>query len=362
MSKVIRVGLIGAGAIAKAHISGYRSVDDVELVAVWNRTKTRAEQLVRDQELHGAKVYDDWRSLLSDAQLDVLSVVTAPQLRAEPVLMALTNGIHTLVEKPFATSLEDAGKMVACAKESVCVTAVCFTWRYKASVLAARRIIQSGKIGQVRNCSSVWRFSCPPGLLCPDARPFMNEAQGGLGMLGENGSHQFDMISFLTGEVVDELIGKMEWIEPQDPDLRANFAHHLVGNSKNDVGVTIEHTMPPGPFWVASQRLVYVEGSKGHVRIDGGLVDDGSPWIFVEGDSEAKPIDLDAAESSVAPQHAGLIQDFISTIRLTGKNRKRPERLPTFADGLQSLKSVMAGLKADREKRWVSVSDLDDRY
>jgi predicted dehydrogenase len=42
MSKVIRVGLIGAGAIAKAHIDGYRTVDDVEIVAVWNRTKTRA--------------------------------------------------------------------------------------------------------------------------------------------------------------------------------------------------------------------------------------------------------------------------------------------------------------------------------
>jgi predicted dehydrogenase len=184
------------------------------------------------------------------------------------------------------------------------------------------------------------------------------EAQGGLGALGECGSHQFDMIRFLTGEVVDELTGKLEWIEPEEPDLRTNFAHHLVGSSKNDVSITIEHTMPPGPVWVASQRRVYVEGSEGYVRIDGGLVDDGSTWICMDGDSEAKLIDLDPAETSVTPQHAGLIQDFISAIRLTGKDRKRPERLPTFVDGLQSLESVLAGLKADREKRWVSVSEL----
>jgi predicted dehydrogenase len=358
MSKVIRVGLIGAGGIAKAHINGYRTVDGVEIVAVWNRTKTRAQQLVQDQELDGAKVYDDWQSLLSDAPIDVLSVVTAPQLRAEPVLMALESGIHTLVEKPFATNLDDADKMVACAKALACVTAVCFTWRYKSSALAARRVIQSGEIGKVRNCSRVWRFSVPAGLLRPEARPFIQEAQGGLGMLGENGSHQFDMISFLTGQVVDELTGKMDWLKPQDPDLRASFAHHFVGNSKNDTAITIEHTMSPGPFWVASQRRVYIEGSKGHIRIDGGLVDDGSAWIFMEEDSEAKPVELDSSESSIAPQHAGLIQDFISTIRLTGKNRKRPERLPTFADGWQALQSVMAGLKADREKRWVSVSEL----
>ena len=73
MSKVIRVGLIGAGGIAQDQINGYRAVDDVEIVAVWNRTKTRAERLVRDQELHNAKVYDDWRSLLCDSQLDVIS-------------------------------------------------------------------------------------------------------------------------------------------------------------------------------------------------------------------------------------------------------------------------------------------------
>jgi predicted dehydrogenase len=166
------------------------------------------------------------------------------------------------------------------------------------------------------------------------------------------------MITFLTGEVVDELTGKLEWMKPQDPDLRTNFEHYLVGTSKNDVSITIEHTMSPGPFWVASQRRVYVEGSKGHVTIDGGLVDDGFAWIFVEGDSEAQPVELDPVESAIAPQHAGLIQDFVSTIRLTGENRKRPERLPTFADGWRSLQAVMAGLKADREKRWVSVSEL----
>jgi predicted dehydrogenase len=110
----------------------------------------------------------------------------------------------------------------------------------------------------------------------------MNEVEGGLGMLGENGSHQFDMISFLTGEVVEELTGKMEWIEPQHPELRANIAHHFVGCSKNGVSLTVDHTISPGPLWVASQRHIYIEGSEGYVSIDGGLLEDGTAWIFMD--------------------------------------------------------------------------------
>jgi predicted dehydrogenase len=358
MTETLRVGLVGAGGIANAHIRGFRSVDGIEVVALWNRTRARAEQLAEAHGIRNARVFDDWRTMILEAELDVVSVVTAPQLRMGPVLLALEKGIHVLVEKPLAVNLSEAAKMVDAAHQAEVVTAVCFTWRYTPSALVARRIIQSGQLGQIRNCSSVWHFSAPPAVFTQDFRPFINKAHHGLGMLGENGSHQFDMINFLTGQVVTEIAGRMEWREPERPELRANLCHHLIGASETGVSITIEHTMAPGPVWRASQRRVYVEGSKGHIRVDGGLLDDGTVWVFLEGDSEARRVDPQGEEASMETQHTGLINDLVSCIRSPGPGTSRPDRLPTFGDGFQSLLAVLASLKADREKRWVSLSDL----
>jgi predicted dehydrogenase len=357
MAETMRVGLIGAGGIAGAHVRAFEAVDGTEVVALWNRTRARAERLAEAHGLRNARVFDDWRTMILEGELDILSVVTAPQLRTEPVLLALERGIHVLVEKPFAVNLSEAAKMVEAADQAAVVTAVCFTWRYKPSALLARRLIRSGQLGTIRHCSSVWHFSAPTAVLTQDFRPFINEGQQGLGFLGENGSHQFDMLTFLTGEVVTDIAGKMDWRDAERPDLRANLAHHLICTSSSGGSITIEHTMAPGPVWRASQRSVYVEGSQGHLRIDGGLLDDGTVWMFLEGDSEARRVEPEEEEASVPTQHAGLINDLISCIR-QGPGAGRPARLPTFGDGFRSLQAVLAALKADREKRWVSVSEL----
>ncbi len=357
MPETIKVGLIGAGGIANAHINAYEAINDVEIVALWNRTKSRAEELAQNRQLQGATVYDDWQTLLQNAHLDAVSIVTAPQLRVEPVRMALEKGIHTLVEKPFATTLQDADEMVATANASPCVTAVCFTWRYKSGILAARRTIRSGQIGEIRHYSSIWRTSLPANL-SPSVRPYIIEAQGGLGLIGEQGSHEFDMVTFLTGQTLNHLTGHLSWVEAEIPDLRTNFTYHLVGINKQNVTISFEHTVPPGPVWVASQRQIYVEGTKGYAKIEGGLQDDGQASICLEEDKDALTIVPDRMESSVPPQHMGLVADFISAIRNNDQGQQRPATLPAFNDGLRSLEIVIGALKADRERRWVSIADL----
>ena len=351
MADTIRVGLIGTGRVAVFHLEAYKGVPGVEVVAVWNRTKERAEEFARTHS-PAATVYDSWQDMLSGAELNAISVTCAPQFRLEPVRVALEHNVHVLVEKPFATDLADAVRMVGLAEGSSSVTAVAFTWRYKPGNLVARRVVEEGRIGQVRHYASTWRMSLPDGLT-PDVsgRRYLIEAEGGLGALGDNGSHQFDMLRFVTGLDVTELAGRCFWVAPANPKVRTNYSHSIVGTCTNQAMMSIEHTVPPGPLWVASQREVYIEGSKGYLRVVGGLVDDGRTFVRLEGESTER--EVQAKQSELVPEtHSGLIADFVSAIRGDGQ---RSVALPTFDDGMRSLEMVLAGLKADQERIWISV-------
>ena len=350
----IRVGIIGAGTIAAAHVRAFQVADQVEIAAIWNRTRTRAEELAATTGLEPRVVRDEWQPMLEQGDVDVVSIVTAPQLRAEPVGMALENGIHVLIEKPMATTPAIGREMLAMSEASHCVCAVCFTWRYKPSNMAARRLIRDGSIGNLRHYSSAWRFSLPSELRNADARPFINEAHGGIGMLGENGSHQFDMFTFLTGESVDQLTGQLEWVANDANTDRVNWSHHLIGGSAGGATASFEHTTPPGPVWSESQRHVHIEGTAGSVRIDGGLLNDGKTWVRIgdeEGGREVDPVTLDVPRKT---DHDGLVADFLAAVR----DGERSVYLPTFGDGLRSLELVACGLRADKERRWVPTSDV----
>ena len=82
----------------------------VEVRGLWNRTKARAELLARPTRTRRPAVYDDWRSQIGTANCDVISIGTAPVLRSDPLLAALDQGCHVLVEKrqPRLTSAGSA--------------------------------------------------------------------------------------------------------------------------------------------------------------------------------------------------------------------------------------------------------------
>lgn len=352
-----RVGIIGAGSISGAHVRAFQASGQVEITAIWNRTRARAEKLAETSGLEPQIVRDEWQSMLEQGDVDVVSIVTAPQLRAEPVRMALEKGIHVLVEKPIATTTAIGREMVEMSQASDCVCAVCFTWRYKPSNMAARRLIQDGSIGTLRHYSSAWRFSFPTALRNTEVRPFINEANGGHGMLGENGSHQFDMFSFLTGERVEQLTGQVEWVANDSDTDRVNWCYHLVGRTDSGAMASFQITTPPGPVFGESQRSVHMEGPAGSVRIDGGIIDDGKTWVRIGDEDGVRAINPEDLGLSSRPGHEALVADFLCAITERGN---RPECLPTLEDGLRSLELIECALRADEQRRWVSISEACD--
>src|SRR6266545_8135839 len=102
----VRVGVIGTGFGANVQVPGFKCVSGVEVVAITSAHLDRAQAVAAQHAIPHA--YDDYREMLRDLELDLVSVVSPPYLHHEMTLAALEAGAHVLCEKPFAMDLGEA--------------------------------------------------------------------------------------------------------------------------------------------------------------------------------------------------------------------------------------------------------------
>ena len=113
----MRIGLIGAGAVAPFHARAAELISDVRLSAVCDLDRATAERAATDSQ---AAVFTDYRTLLDSDTVDAVIVNTPHGLHHQMVLDAAERGLHVLVEKPLATTVADCDEMVrACATAGV---------------------------------------------------------------------------------------------------------------------------------------------------------------------------------------------------------------------------------------------------
>jgi predicted dehydrogenase len=182
----VRIGLIGAGAIARRHVGVLSALDGVELVAVCDSDPARAESIAA-----GAAVCGSWPELL-ERPLDAVFVCTPPAAHAEPAIAALRQGLAVYLEKPLARSAADGETIAAAWRESGGVCAVGYQWRSLALLGRVRDELAGVAPGML-----VSRSVGPtePGRA---ASWFGDPAASG-GILFELGSHDIDLQQALAG-------------------------------------------------------------------------------------------------------------------------------------------------------------------
>lgn len=148
MSKKIRIGIIGSGGIAGAHVRGYKTMENVEIVGVADVIPGKAEEFIQAKELDGAQGFDDHRKLL-ELDLDGVSICTPNVAHHQTTVDALRAGKHVLVEKPLSVTLEQGIDMVQTAEATGKMLSVGFQPRYDPNMLTLKEIVQSGQLGKV---------------------------------------------------------------------------------------------------------------------------------------------------------------------------------------------------------------------
>lgn len=187
----LRGAIDGCGMISEFHLRGWSRIPEVEIVALCNRTLSRAEER-RAQYVPGARVYDNLESMLAQEQLDFLDILTTPEMHASHCLAARRADLHVICQKPLCPTLKEARELVAAMSESPHIFAVHENHRYRPWFQRVRKLFLEGKLGKL----SLLRVE---HLIPTEPREaYKNQSETGVWL--EYGSHLVDMMRSLLGE------------------------------------------------------------------------------------------------------------------------------------------------------------------
>jgi predicted dehydrogenase len=193
---MLGIGIIGAGRICGAHATAAKALAETRLVGI---AEVDAERLARATDRYECEGYADYHELLLSPEVDAVALCLPHWLHEKVAVESLAAGKHVLLEKPMAMSVAECDAMIAAARASGKTLMVAHSQRFFLVNIAARRIIESGGIGNLVMATDTWYKPFHDG-----ARPawFLDDSKGG-GMWPMNGSHMIDRLClFLGSEVV----------------------------------------------------------------------------------------------------------------------------------------------------------------
>jgi UDP-N-acetyl-2-amino-2-deoxyglucuronate dehydrogenase len=261
----IRTALVGCGKVGHTHAQALRSLS--EFAAVCDQDASRASAFA---EKYGVRSYTDLPTMLTDAQVGLLSVCTPHPVHTESIVIAAETGVHVLTEKPLAPDLQGCDRSIqACRKNGVKLGVISQRRLYQ-PVVRMRQAIDQGKIGQpvlVTLTVMGWRDE---NYYKMDAWRGKWISEGG-GVLVNQTVHQLDLFQWLMGPI-DELFGYWEnlnhpYIEVEDTAIAVvRFKNGGLGQ------ILVSNSQKPGFY-----GKIHVHGSNG--ASVGAQTEGGSPFV-----------------------------------------------------------------------------------
>ncbi len=196
-SKKIKVGIIGTGWIAEAHVANYLRCPDVEIVAAADLVPGKAEKFCKANGIDGIRLYPDHKSLIDNEELDAVSVCTYNRTHAECSIYALQHGVNVLLEKPMCVTLEEAIEIVKAEKASGKILSIGFQPRFDENMKMLKAVVESGELGDIYYIQT--GGGRRRGIPTPYGTSFIEDKTAGLGALADIGCYSLDMVLNAVG-------------------------------------------------------------------------------------------------------------------------------------------------------------------
>lgn len=209
----IGVAVVGTGFGQKVHIPGLQAHHRTQIVAVYDRNLEKARAIATQHNI--PHPCDDFAALLSNPEVQAVTIATPPFLHYEMAQAALEANHHVLLEKPTTLNAQEAQHLADLSRQQQRITVVDFEFRFVPAWQRLQELLQEGYVGQPRFVKVDWLV---PGRANPQ-RPwnwYARKDQGG-GALGAFASHTFDYIHWLFGPI-QRLCGQLYTAIPQRPD------------------------------------------------------------------------------------------------------------------------------------------------
>ncbi len=188
----VKIGIIGTGWIAQAHMNALAQMPDVEIVSGADLVPGKAEKFFRDNELEGIKCYPSHKELIDAGGVDAVCICTYNSTHAECTIYALEHGVHVLLEKPMCVTLEEAVAIRKAEKKSGKVLSIGFQPRFNPNYIMIKDIVQSGALGDVYYIQT--GGGRRHGIPTPFGTTFIEADKGGIGAMGDIGCYSLDMV------------------------------------------------------------------------------------------------------------------------------------------------------------------------
>jgi predicted dehydrogenase len=357
----LRVGLVGLGAVAEAHLAGAVGVAGARIVAGADLDPARRAAAAARWDLRG---YADVGEMLERERLDIACILTPARTHRELVSEAARRGVHVLCEKPLAASVDDARVVVAdCARNGVKLF-YGSTYRFLPAVRRAKQVVDSGELGDIRLLTE--SFVGGAGVegwrdLGPAHYPLGSPGGGGKGLV-DHGIHLVDVFRWMASSDVAQVVGRgnLSGAPPWPELLMMFFTSGATGLLLYDEA-TFSSDLPwegqfswggrwaadggvlPGGVWDDQPMSIRVHGSRGSLRV--------FPYgnhLFHISEGQVRQIRLEGE-----PMPGNFTQQLASFARSV-----REDTAPEVGgeDGVRALEIMHAGYRSWAEGRILSCS------
>jgi predicted dehydrogenase len=308
---------------------------------------------------------DDWRGAIDRKGVELVCITTPPIFHKEMTLFALERGKHVLCEKPMAMNVAEAEEMRAAAGAKQVLTLIDHELRFQPGRLLAKKLIQSGNIGEIRHVRSIFQAPHRGDAELP-WNWWYDESQGG-GALGAIASHIFDSLHWFLETDICDLSCRLHAHIKERKDV--NGVMRAV-TSDDECNVLL--TLNDGPVTKETTALVAVSmtqspeyvnrmeffGSNGSLRVEHR----GEVFYAGKDDEAWRPIDVDLGEIFPGVPDTGFARAFaaFAPILLDAIRKGETEVVDaaTFADGVRVQKVIDAARASHRERRTVNVAEF----
>jgi predicted dehydrogenase len=232
------VGMVGYAFMGAAHSQAWRTAGrffdlplEPELTALCGRDESAARAAAA--KLGWRSVETDWKRLIARDDVDLVDVCTPGDTHAEIAIAALDAGKHVLCEKPLANTVDEARAMVAAAERAAAKgvrSTVGFNYRRVPAVALAKRLVEQGRIGEVRHVRGTY---LQDWIVDPEFPLVwrLQKDKAGSGALGDIGAHVVDMAQFVVGDRLAGVSALTETFVKQRPLPTASSGLSAAGSS-----------------------------------------------------------------------------------------------------------------------------------
>jgi len=337
----LKFAILGCGRISYKHVQGlYENKEEAVLVATCDVVEDRAiakkeEYLeVMKDEFINVSVYTDYKKMLDNEDIDVVTIATESGYHAEIAIYAMNKGKNVIVEKPMALSIKDADNMIEVAKKNNVKISISHQNRFNKPIQKLRESIENNKFGKLINGTARILWNRNEGYY--EQAPWRGTwAQDG-GTLMNQCIHNIDLLQWMMGGEIDRVYAEgdtfLRNIEAED------FGAIIIRFKNGAIGIV------EGSACVYPKNLeetLGVFGSEGTVVIGGLAVNELKTWRFENEDENKIKEELQVEIDNVyGDGHTPLFKDVIDSIN----NNREP--LINGVEGKKAMSIILAAYKS----------------